>query len=97
MGTTLDGVLLRTQRPEAIGGNPNARSGLGWNITAPGTADEYFSKNGSTAGFSSYIGFSRPRQTGFVVLCNGPNAGNDLAPRLYEALAEPVVPVEDGP
>jgi CubicO group peptidase (beta-lactamase class C family) len=72
-----------------------AMSGLGWNITAPGTANENFSKNGSTAGFSSYIGFSRPRQTGFAVLCNGPNAGKDLAPRLYEVFAEPAVPVED--
>ena len=39
MGTTLGGVLLMTQRPAAIGGNPNAMSGLGWNITASGNCE----------------------------------------------------------
>ena len=63
--TKIDSVLALTQQPQAKGASPNGAAGLGWNISAPGTTREQLSKDGATAGYESYIAFSRPSRSGF--------------------------------
>lgn len=75
MGTgPLASACLFAQQPRA-GGETGDQIGLIWNISsATGT----ISHNGSTEGFNAAIAISRNRQTGVVVVGNGP-AVDDIA------------------
>lgn len=66
-----DPVFAFTQQQQDKGPGKSVVMGLGWLIANPGATDELFNKDGSTAGYNSYIAFSKTRRTGFVLLCNG--------------------------
>ncbi len=67
-------VCLFAQRPRAQGGTGHA-IGLVWNVNR---ATGVISHNGDTLGFHADFSISRDRQTGVVVLSNGP-AVTDIA------------------
>ena len=92
--TKLAAVLQMTQEKQSDQGPlPAVAMGLGWQIVGPGTVREQFSKDGSTAGFNSYIAFSRIHRTGFVMLCNSANVTAELVPQIYKLLHEDQAPV----
>jgi serine-type D-Ala-D-Ala carboxypeptidase/endopeptidase len=61
-------TCLYAQQPRADGA-PGYRIGLVWNINS---TDGIISHNGATSGFRASIAVARDRQTGLVVLSNGP-------------------------
>ena len=92
--TKLAAVLQMAQQKQSDQGlSSNAAMGLGWQIVNPGTAREQLTKDGSTAGFNSYITFSRIHRTGFVMLCNSINVTTELVPQIYKLLHEGETPV----
>ncbi len=95
--TGLAPVLEMTQQRQSFGPKTTVSMGLGWLITNPGASSEQFSKDGSTAGFSSYIALSRVNRTGFAVACNGHNVGNLLAPQINKLLGAAQTEVDDTP
>ena len=93
--TKLDSVLSLTEQKQAKGSSANGAAGLGWNISAPGTPQEQLTKDGSTAGFSSYIAFAKASRTGFAVVCNGHNVSKIVSPQLHKLLGQAAVPIDD--
>jgi len=85
-GTPLAQALNLTQQRQAIGPKAGVAMCLGWMIVSPGTPAEQFAKDGATAGFNSYIAFSRSRRSGFAVVCNGHNVTQVLAPQINKLL-----------
>jgi serine-type D-Ala-D-Ala carboxypeptidase/endopeptidase len=84
-GTNLNTILSMTQQQQDKGNGPNMVMGLGWKIESPGTPQEQFDKAGSTAGYNSYITFSRVTRSGFVLLCNG-QLVMELAPQINKII-----------
>ncbi|MEP7199793.1 MAG: serine hydrolase [Chloroflexota bacterium] len=93
--TKLSSVLQMMQQRQAIGLSQNSAAGLGWNISMPDTPQEQFSKDGSTAGFSSYIAFSKVSRVSFAVVCNGHHVGQIIAPQLHKLLGASALPLDD--
>lgn len=92
--TPLAPILQMTQQQYGLGSTPNFVMGLGWMILKPGTAKEEFGKDGGTAGYNSFIGFSRATNTGVVILCNG-HPVKDLSPKVNALLGAAAAPTDD--
>lgn len=63
IGNQNSGYLLTHQATHTI--SKDVRIGLGWVLE-----DDIIWHNGSTKGFSSYLGFNKKQQTGVVILSN---------------------------
>lgn len=85
-GTKLASTLEMTELRQSIGSPPKFAIGLGWLIYHAGTPAEQFAKDGATAGFISYIAFSKDTRSGFVMVCNGHNVSKSLAPQINKLL-----------
>lgn len=88
-------ACLFAQRPRALG-EPRHQIGLVWNVNS---ATGVISHNGDTLGFHADFGISRDRQTGVVVLSNGPAvtdiAAHVLVPSYPIAACPSSVPASD--
>ena len=78
--TTLSSSLVLAQTMQSVGRNPEAGTGLGWEIDYPGKSYERLWKGGATYGFSSYISFVKDGSSGFVLLTNGQYIDNLALP-----------------
>ncbi len=80
--------MLMTRRPAD---RPDTSVGAGWFITS-GHDDELVWKDGSTLGYTSFIGYSRRSRAGIVLLVNG--ECGDVLPRLGRHMLNPDFPLE---
>jgi len=95
MNTSLNSVRSALFTPLHQAGGPNAQVGLAWQMNSlAGTQRRVLWKNGSVAGFMSYIGFTEDGADGVVVLLNflpttdGVNSlGTEILQYLVEAPA----------
>jgi CubicO group peptidase (beta-lactamase class C family) len=72
--STLSGAMEKTQAPQVRSGLLN-KVGLGWQINV---VDDYLWHNGGTGGYRSFIGFTKDRSLGVVVLANACNDVDDI-------------------
>jgi serine-type D-Ala-D-Ala carboxypeptidase/endopeptidase len=79
--------LLVTRRPAD---RPDTRVGAGWFITS-GHDDELVWKDGSTLGYTSFIGYSRRSRAGIVLLANG--ECGEILPPLGKHMLNPDFPL----
>lgn len=73
--------MLKTERPE---NKPDTRVAAGWFITSDHD-DRLIWKDGGVLGYSSFIGYSAPHQSGVVVLANGNSGVLNLGKHLLNA------------
>jgi CubicO group peptidase (beta-lactamase class C family) len=64
------GTLVELHTPQRLLGGWKAAVGLGWHVTPDPEAGDIVWHNGGLAGHRSYLGFSRRRKVGIVVLTN---------------------------
>jgi CubicO group peptidase (beta-lactamase class C family) len=96
-GTKLASTLEMTEQRQSVGPTPKFAMGLGWLMYNAGAPAEQFAKDGATAGFTSYIAFSKDTRSGFVMVCNGHNVSKSLAPQIYKLLGPSETESDDSP